>query len=451
MILKGSQRSGGKQLALHLMKEENEHVEIHEVRGFVSESVMGAFKEAQAMASGTRCKQYLFSLSLNPPEGENVRVELFERALDRIEESLGLTGQPRVVVFHEKEGRRHAHAVWSRIDADTMTAKQLSFFKSKLRQISKSLYLENGWKMPKGLMDSKERDPRNFTLAEWQQAKRSGVNAGDLKNMVQECWAVSDSRAALEKALEERGLWLAKGDRRAHVVVSYDGEVHSLARLIDRRTKDVTAKLGKPDDLRSVDDTRAHIAGAIAPRLSAHIKEAKRLAVAAMKPLLEQRQDMARQHVNERRRLDEGQKARHAAEVAARAGRLRKGLPGLWDRLNGTYAKTKARNELDAFQCLQRDREQRQGLVAAQLAERADLQVLIRQTRARNAEQVLALYRDAANYRLMRDLRSGAERGEGRGDSSLRRSFAGATERGAAREGRSRRGGQAERGPGLER
>ncbi len=38
MILKASQRAGGTQLAMHLLKtEENEHVEVHEVRGFVSD------------------------------------------------------------------------------------------------------------------------------------------------------------------------------------------------------------------------------------------------------------------------------------------------------------------------------------------------------------------------------------------------------------------------------
>jgi hypothetical protein len=48
MILKASQRSGAKQLGHHLLKtEENEHVEIHEIRGFVSETLMGAMKEAQ--------------------------------------------------------------------------------------------------------------------------------------------------------------------------------------------------------------------------------------------------------------------------------------------------------------------------------------------------------------------------------------------------------------------
>jgi hypothetical protein len=168
----------------------------------MSESVIGAFKEAQALASGTRCKQYLFSVSLSPPEGENVRSEVFEGAIQKIEEKLGLTGQPRVVVFHEKEGRRHAHCVWSRVDAETMTAKQLSFFKTKLREVSKELYLDNGWKMPAGLMDAHARDPRNFTLAEWQQAKRAGLNANDLRGMVQECWAVSDSRNSFAKALE---------------------------------------------------------------------------------------------------------------------------------------------------------------------------------------------------------------------------------------------------------
>lgn len=99
MILKGSQRSGGKQLGLHLLKtEENEHVEIHEVSGFISDTVMGAMNEAHALARGTKCSQYLFSLSLSPPASESVRVETFEKALADIEERLGLAGQPRVVV-----------------------------------------------------------------------------------------------------------------------------------------------------------------------------------------------------------------------------------------------------------------------------------------------------------------------------------------------------------------
>ena len=47
MIIKGSQRGGGKQLAQHLLRlDENDHVEVHELRGFVSEDVTAAFKES---------------------------------------------------------------------------------------------------------------------------------------------------------------------------------------------------------------------------------------------------------------------------------------------------------------------------------------------------------------------------------------------------------------------
>ena len=78
MIFKASKRSGGRQLGCHLLKtEENEHVEIHEVSGFISVTVMGAMNEAYAAARGTKCKQYLFSMSLSPPAHESVRVEVW--------------------------------------------------------------------------------------------------------------------------------------------------------------------------------------------------------------------------------------------------------------------------------------------------------------------------------------------------------------------------------------
>ena len=137
-------------------------------------------------------------------------VETFEQAIGRIETQLGLVDQPRAIVFHEKEGRCHAHAVWSRIDADTMTAKQMSFFKEKLRGVSRELYLEQGWTMPRGLENAAERDPRNFTLAEWQQARRQGIDPRWLKQAVQECWKRSDSQQAFARSLEERALFLAK-------------------------------------------------------------------------------------------------------------------------------------------------------------------------------------------------------------------------------------------------
>ncbi|MEY8841589.1 hypothetical protein AB9K41_21385 [Cribrihabitans sp. XS_ASV171] len=141
MILKAKERGDGAQLGRYLMAmRDNDHVELHEVRGFVSEDLVDAFHEADAIAKGTRAKNHLFSMSLNPPPGAQVSVEEFETAIGRIEGELGLDGQPRAVVFHEKDGRRHAHAVWSRIDGEEMKAINLPFYKNTLKGVFRDLY-----------------------------------------------------------------------------------------------------------------------------------------------------------------------------------------------------------------------------------------------------------------------------------------------------------------------
>ena len=67
MILVGNQRGGAKELAHHLLKPENDHVEIHELRGFASDDLAEAFNEAYAISRGTKWRKFLFSVSLNPP------------------------------------------------------------------------------------------------------------------------------------------------------------------------------------------------------------------------------------------------------------------------------------------------------------------------------------------------------------------------------------------------
>ncbi len=405
MILKGTQRGGAKQLALHLLKtEENEHVEVHEIRGFVSEDLQGALNEAYAVSRGTQCKQFLFSVSLNPPETESVAVETFEDACDRIEAKNGLTGQPRVIVFHEKEGRRHAHAVWSRIDAETMTARNLSHYKLKLRDISRALYFEHDWRMPRGLMNSAERDPRNFSLAEWQQAKRMGWNARDLKAMIQECWAVSDSRAAFAQALQERGLVLVRGDRREHVAVTHEGEVLSIARYADKKAKEVRAKLGPADGLPSVDNAKAQIAQDMGAAFKRHAREASGWRKRDLEVLDHKRRALVECHRAERLKLDDGQRQRWLEETRTRSARLNTGLRGLWNRITGRHALIERQNEAEAYAALQRDRAQRQELIDAQRTERQQLQTHIRAARDRHAELLWDVRQD--RYRILNRLRS---------------------------------------------
>ncbi|MEM1395822.1 MAG: relaxase/mobilization nuclease domain-containing protein [Pseudomonadota bacterium] len=399
MILKASQRGGGQDLAAHLMRaDENEHVEVHQVRGFASDKLASAFKETQAIAQGTCCRQYLFSLSLNPPEAETVPIEAFEEAIARIEKKLGLEGQPRAIVFHEKEGRRHAHCAWSRIDPDAMKAKQLSHFKVKLRDISRELYLEHGWKMPRGLMNSAERDPANFTLAEWQQAKRTGVDPRETKSAIQECWAFSDGRTSLEHALTERGFWLARGDRRGFVVLDYQGEVYSLARAINLKAKDVRDRLGDEKELRSVAETKALIAERMTPAMRQHIDGARRSFQHRMATIAHKKADIVGRHRAERKKLVSDQKKRNEREAIGRARRLPKGLRALWLRVTGRYSQIKDDLERERMRMKAIDRKDREALIASQLAERRKLQETIKANRHRQAGLLGDLRRDVSHY-----------------------------------------------------
>ncbi|WP_435371451.1 relaxase/mobilization nuclease domain-containing protein [Mesorhizobium liriopis] len=399
MILKASQRGGGQDLAAHLMKmDDNEHVLLHELKGFASDNLKDAFKEIEAISRGTRCKQYLFSLSLSPPEQESVSEEQFEAAIERIEGRLGLEGQPRAVVFHEKEGRRHAHCVWSRIDAQTMTARQMSFFKQKLMGISRDLYLDQGWAMPRGIIEAGARDPTNFTLAEWQQAKRAGLDPRWLKVVVQDSWNRSDSTPAFSGALQDRGLFLAKGDRRSHVVIDFSGEVHALPRCLGLNTKQVRARLGDGDDLPSVDATKEQIAGRMTLAMRRHVAEGKTRFKKGAAVLAHRKMELVLRQRDERLKLASEQKRRWLAETKERRARLPIGLRGLWSKITGKYQAIRAENEAQAERTRRQIARERQLLVQAQRDERASLQVEIKAMRKRQAEQLLELRSDIVRF-----------------------------------------------------
>lgn len=399
MILKASQRAGGRQLAAHLLRaDENEHVEVHELRGFVATDLHGAFAEAHAASKGTRAKQFLFSLSLNPPLKERVSTETFESAINRVEQRLGLSGQPRAVVFHEKDGRRHAHAVWSRIHTQEMKAVNLSHYKLKLRDIARELYLEHGWQMPRGFVSSKERDPFNCSLKEWQQMQRAGHDRKAIQQMFRECWAISDSGKAFTQALKARGYTVARGDRRGFVAVDYRGEVYAIAKYAGLRTKQVQERLGASAQLPSVEDVKRENGARISAMLKAHIERAEQANKLRSVALRFEHTKVLQRQRDEREQLSLAHEKRWNAENTARAARLSKGFRGLWDRLTGKYAELKRQNEREALLALRRDREEKDSLIFRHIEERERLQQRIRDERKSAALEVQRLHRDVAAF-----------------------------------------------------
>lgn len=404
MILKGSQRGNGDELALHLLKtEDNEHVEIHEIRNLSSETLKDSFYEIESVSNATKCRQYLFSVSLNPPQKETASIEDFENAINAIENKLSLDNQPRVIVFHEKEGRRHAHCVWSRIDAEEMKAINLPHYKNKLNDLSKDLFLQHEWELPKGYIDRSFRDPTSFTLQEWQQAKRTEQDPRMLKAMFQHAWERSDNAQSYVQALQSYGFVLAKGDRRGFVAVDYKGEVYSLSRWSGQKTKTLTERLGKPKFLPSVADAKHVIANKMTDALDAHVQTIRRDTQKKFQPIKNAAITMRNKHRQERDTLEQKHNERWHEEETHRMKRVPKGLKSILSRITGRYKKIRNQNEQEAMSCRLRDKNEKQKLVEKQLHERQKLQDKIQNLREERNDAIVQMRKDIGQYMEMKE------------------------------------------------
>lgn len=262
MVIKGNARSGAGDLAKHLQRQDtNERVQILELRGVAANDLTGALKEMDALGAALRTDRTLYHASINVPAHERLTPEQRAQAIDRLESALGLIGQPRVVVEHEKHGRGgdrrvHCHVVWSRTDLEHMRAIRCDHNFRTHELVARELEREFGHQRVQGVHVERDgpngeriiRPDRTPSHAEMQQAQRSGIDPHQMKAEITGLWRSTDSGKAFAAALEQHGYVLAKGDRRDFVIVDREGEVHSLARRIEGvRAKDVRARMADID------------------------------------------------------------------------------------------------------------------------------------------------------------------------------------------------------------
>lgn len=355
MILKGSQRAGGQDLAAHLLNEAtNERIELAEVRGTVARDLAGAFAEYEAVACGTRCKEPLYSLSINP--SAPLTREQYAAAIAHIEERLGLQGRARAVLFHDKNEREHCHVVWCRIDTDKMRAVHMGHDHQKLRAVSRELAEKFGLDLPPGLAQDRAADrfddAPQMSFREKEQAEATGITPRDRRAEITKAYKSADSAKAFMAALEERGYTLARGDRRDYVVVDRYGYAHSLPRQIEgAKTKDIREKLSPltPAQLPSVAQVRATIAAreraerernqAKIEQASAEIRQRLKDKQASRRAELDKEwQTIKIRQASERLALHATQKAANDATAFTRAAQAPKGLMAFLQRVSGIGA-----------------------------------------------------------------------------------------------------------------
>lgn len=266
MIIKGKSRAGPSQLARHLGRADtNERVELLEL-AWGGTSVQEAFRDWQVISEGTKGRLGLYHANIDPDAKYAMTRDQWLRAVEVLEEELGLHGQPRAIVMHEKNGREHIHVVWARTDMDTMKLRSDSMNYQAHERASLRLEQEFGHEHVPGKHAKRDREAQpEFPTAEaqhdeWQQGERGGMNHRERKAQVKGLYEASDTGPAFKAALEDAGYVLARGDRRDFVILDTDAKVHSLGRQLPGVTaKDLRAFMADidPDSLPSVKEARA--------------------------------------------------------------------------------------------------------------------------------------------------------------------------------------------------
>lgn len=274
-----------------------------------------------------------------------------------------------------------------------MKAINLPFFKNELKTLSKDLYLEHGWDLPDGHKENGWKNPLNFTLAEWQQARRLGLDPREIKQLFREAWQRSDNAASFASALEQSGYFLAQGERRGFVALDVKGEVFSVSRMTGAKTRDLEARLGSPEKLPTVEQRKASIDVRMAEGLRDRLGELREGHREQLRPLDQERRRMVEAQREERARLRAAQEQRWRRENRERQARVRKGIRGVFDILVGRAAIIRWDNDREAFAGHLRDTAQRERLFFEQMREREALQKRIAALRRQQREEVMTAAR----------------------------------------------------------
>lgn len=440
MIIKGKSRAAPNELANHLGRADtNERIEILQLDS--AGTTAEAFRDWQTYTLATKGKLGLYHANIDPDAKYEMTPQQWMRAVDILEEELGLQGQPRAVVMHEKHGRQHIHVVWARTDMETMRLRSDSQNYQAHERASLRMEQEFGHELVPGKHAKRDREqqpefPRaEATHDEWQQAERQnpevgGIGHRDRKAQVTALYEASDTGAAFKAALEDAGYTLARGDRRDFVILDGDARVHSLGRqLPGLKAKELRAFMSEidPDSLPSVKEARTAIRANTSDELKPEQATDEQIAevhrIGALRQAIEERhrEELNQQelrHASEVTDLQQSQQeaadkaiADFAKEWTERMARERPEEPGRFERLWRDIRETldegarrqRIADEANAEQGIEKHRDDQIRIMIAGLdyTQRAEIDELVdRQARERTdlfAEQARDLKRRLAD------------------------------------------------------
>ena len=210
MILKGSRIANiahARKMARHLLKEENEVVQLWES---AADGLENNLVDFQLYTKLTRGNRGIYFVAINPREHEEITQEQWAIAVERIEKELGFTGQPRVQVYHEKDGRPHLHVGWSMVDQEKGKILDPKNDRPRLQTLGLELEKEFGHELTR-----RTANDNTIEITDKDRARESktGKSAKERKQLFTQLWNETETPDAFLTALAREGYQVAKGDR----------------------------------------------------------------------------------------------------------------------------------------------------------------------------------------------------------------------------------------------
>jgi hypothetical protein len=247
VIIKGKSISCSQRSRDHYLRgKENEKITVLEVLGFATKDADEALSMIELSAKGSRCKKPLYSAKINPEPGRVWTKPEVERAIEILEQNLGLTGHARVVVEHQKHGRIHYHVLWDRFQPGGGPAVRMSNDYAVHQKTQRQIEKEFGLKP----MMAKGRDFKDWEV-KW--AKRYGFDIFKLREQITKDFNGVKSGQEFMAALKAKGVVLCRGDKSQFVVILPWGQHKALSSMIyGRPTKAVLRRALADIDIKKL-------------------------------------------------------------------------------------------------------------------------------------------------------------------------------------------------------
>jgi hypothetical protein len=187
----------------------------------------------------TRSKKGLYHAQINPAYGEDraMTEKDWLRAADILEAELKLTGQKRIAVMHEKNGRLHLHVAWERYDH--ATGKMISDSHSRRAQNRARIMTEKEFQH--------KRTPEK------------NIKRPALQLILQNAWQERSTGEVFIQAMAQNGYIVSRGNRRPFMIVDDRGRSFDMVREMKGiKTKEIREVL-KGYELPDEEKTRQAI------------------------------------------------------------------------------------------------------------------------------------------------------------------------------------------------